>query len=117
MNIYDDEHKILSIFNRKRCLLFFLQRIPNGLEVSLNRFTGVRTIARIEVTDELEIKSTIKCCNGRAKVVAIKDKKIFLINECTQKENTATTKLEKGIYRLRVVGDKTDSTIKVEKNQ
>lgn len=116
MNIYDDERKILSVFNRKRCLLFFLKRIPNGLEVSLNRFTGVRTIARIEVKDELEIKSTIKCCTGRAKIVAIKDKKVFLINECLDRENTATAKLDKGIYRLRVVGDNTNSIVTVTKN-
>ena len=113
-DVYNDEKKLVSILNRKSALVFYARSKDKTLYCKTKKFTGVRTICRINCEENQKFYINFKTSNGKGKILLIKDKKIYQLVE-NDFEGNFSTDLKPGKYRLRLVGNNVDLKIELKK--
>lgn len=107
----NDEKKIVSLWNRKKCLVFLCKRKDGGIYLRAKKFTGVRTFARFNFKEKISLQINFCCSSGVGKIAIIKEKTIIDFADCSDYK----IELDEGKYRLRLVGEKADATAMIKK--
>ncbi len=106
-NIYDNEKKLASLINFKKALLYIVKASKNGLTCKTKKFTGVRTLGRINLVKNKELKVKLDVIVGDAKIILVsKDRKVYKICE-NSFEGSINNNLI-GKFRVRIVGKNAD---------
>jgi len=113
-SVYDDEKKLVSIVNKKMAMVFVVKYKDNALSCDTRSFSGVRTIGKWSCEVSQMIYIDLQVTQGRAKLILVKDKKVFPLVEGNY-EGELKLDLEQGKYRLRMVGEETDAKLIIKK--
>ena len=101
--IYYDNKKLTSLINRKRAIVFMVKYKQNSLLCKTKKFSGVRTIGRVKCKESQSFFLDLKISQGQAKVILIKDKKVYPLIEGSYQGRLSTV-LAEGKYRIRIAG-------------
>lgn len=106
MDINKYSKKIMSIWNSKRALLFVGVVNNKAFELKVKKFSGIRTLFRINCGEEKIIHLDKHIELGEMEVLAVNKETIIKI---VSGDNT----LPIGKYRIRVLGESASGNIKL----
>lgn len=111
-NIFNDDRKIRSIINYRVALMMFANIRRGIYTIKTLNFSGVVTLKKLNISDIQTFDIDVASIRGRIKLVAInKEEMIELLDTDQIAKKTVT--LDKGKYRLRIIGCDTDVEIKI----
>ena len=114
ISVYDNERKLTGILSYKKALVFIANYKNKILNCKIRKFTGVRTIGRAICEDNQKFYFKLNIIEGKAKIIFVKDRKINFVIE-NKFDGEIETNLEKGIYKLRIVGECADLDLSIKK--
>ena len=97
------EKRIKGIVNYRAALVYYARRKGSELLLEAKKFSGVTTLAKVNVVDVTSIEFEVKYTEGSLKIYAVSKDTFIKVWETGESISAFT--LEKGKYRLRLVGD------------
>lgn len=114
-NMYDNEQRIKEQGDSYSYLLRKLNNNNDEVELKFSEFTGTDTLYTMECDFDTSIKLNynLELSKGRFKIVVIDPSgDIMNITESSGKD-TKEIKLKSGVYRIKLVGEKTSGLLKI----
>jgi hypothetical protein len=110
-SIYDDDSKIANR-NTWAQVTGVRNNTSSGFSLSATGATGVETIKNVDFKDNPKVNLSIKVNSGKFKLVAVKDARVYTIQEgdC---DGLIETTLVAGKYALKIVGQNADVSVEV----
>jgi hypothetical protein len=112
-NYYDNDEAIKS----KDASVFagsVSKNIGNTYTHYARSFNGMKTIKTLEIDGRLGLNVKIKVSSGRFKLVLVRDNELINICEGETDKNIEVEGVEKGEYKLKMVGDKAEFNLELE---
>jgi len=111
MDFYDNEKEISGLVNYQMTRVLVVTFFNGELKGKAKGFSGIKTISLLNVKENQSFEIDFNVTAGKAKLVAVKKKKVILLAE-NHFVGQVTTQLPKGFCRIRLVGE--DANVKLK---
>jgi len=105
------EKRIKGIVNYRAALVYYAHRTGKDLFLEAKKFSGVTTLAKLNVADVARIEFEVTYTEGNLKIYAVSKDTFTKVWETGESVSFFT--LEQGKYRLRLVGDSASFDLKM----